>query len=155
MQINFCYQQKHSMWRVKHRPVFHCSTDGIDPSYHDSHTNKTSSLQGCSRCWCGCCIPQAASLANEFFPLKKYNRHPIVHPSWWGHGMKMLSTLLALCVGNPLWLVDSPHKGLVMWSLDLSFVVVSLTCCWINRWTVWDLTCNTHNEADMMSLYCT
>ena len=32
----------------------------------------------------------------------------------------MVSILLVLCEGNPL---DSPHKGPVMWSFDVSFDV--------------------------------
>ena len=39
--------------------------------------------------------------------------------AWWCSDMEMASTLLALCVGNPL---DSPHKGPVMWSFCVNFV---------------------------------
>ena len=43
--------------------------------------------------------------------------------SWWRQGMETLSTLLALCRGNPAVMVDSPHQGPMMRSFDVSFVV--------------------------------
>ena len=38
--------------------------------------------------------------------------------AWWGHDIETLSALLAQ------WLVDSPHKGLVMLNFDTFFVVI-------------------------------
>ena len=35
---------------------------------------------------------------------------------------EMFSSLLALRAGNQRWPVNSPHKGLVMLSFDISFV---------------------------------
>ena len=32
----------------------------------------------------------------------------------WYHDMETVSVLLALCKGNPSWLMDSPHKGSVV-----------------------------------------
>ena len=43
----------------------------------------------------------------------------------------MDTTFLALCDGNQLSLIDSPHKGPVGWSLD---VFLAWTDCWINSW---------------------
>ena len=44
----------------------------------------------------------------------------LTHSSWWLYDMEMLSSLLALCEGNPL---DSPHKGPVMRRYDGFFFV--------------------------------
>ena len=51
----------------------------------------------------------------------------------WLHGdMKMLSTLLSFWGANPPVNGGSPHKGLVLFSFDVSFVV-SLNKLWTNR----------------------
>ena len=49
--------------------------------------------------------------------------------SWWHHQMETFSTLLALCAGNSLVPMNSPHKG--QWRGALIF---SLICVWINSW---------------------
>ena len=48
---------------------------------------------------------------------------------WWRHQMESFSALLALCTGNSLVPVNSPHKG--QWRGPLMF---SLICAWINDW---------------------
>ena len=47
----------------------------------------------------------------------------------WRHQMETFSALLAICAGNSLVTVNSPHKG--QWRGALMF---SLICTWINRW---------------------
>ena len=42
---------------------------------------------------------------------------------WWRHGFETISALLALCVGNPPDTSGFPHKGPVMRSFDMFFVV--------------------------------
>ena len=49
--------------------------------------------------------------------------------AWWRHQMETFSTQLALCAGNSLVPVNSPHKG--QWRGALMF---SLICIWINGW---------------------
>ena len=49
--------------------------------------------------------------------------------TWWRHQMETFSALLALCAGNSLVPVNSPHKG--QWRGALMF---SLICAWINDW---------------------
>ena len=51
------------------------------------------------------------------------------HLSSWRHEMETFSALLALCAGNSLVPVNSPHKG--QWCGALMF---SLICIWINGW---------------------
>ena len=55
------------------------------------------------------------------------------YPSIWRfvihYGMEMLSTLLALCEGNPPSPVDSPHKGPVMRGFDVFFYVSQNKLC--------------------------
>ena len=48
---------------------------------------------------------------------------------WWRHQMESFSTLLALCAGNSLVSVNSPHKGQSRGAL-----MFSLICSWINDW---------------------
>ena len=55
--------------------------------------------------------------------------HPGVFATWWCNQMEIFSALLALCVGNHRWPVDSPHK--VRWHGDLMF---SFMCAWTNGW---------------------
>ena len=49
--------------------------------------------------------------------------------AWWRYQMETFSALLALCVGNSPFPVNSPHKG--QWRGALMF---SLICVWINGW---------------------
>ena len=49
--------------------------------------------------------------------------------AWWRHQMETFSALLALCAGNSLGPVNSPHKG--QWRGALMF---SLICARINDW---------------------
>ena len=49
--------------------------------------------------------------------------------TWWRRQMETFSALLALCEGNSLSPVNSPHKG--QWCEALIF---SLICAWTNSW---------------------
>ena len=49
--------------------------------------------------------------------------------TWWHHQMETFSALLAFCVGNSRWPVNSPQKG--QWSRALMF---SLICAWTDSW---------------------
>ena len=49
--------------------------------------------------------------------------------SWWRHQTETFSALLALCEGNHLWPVDSPHKD--QWRGPL---MISLICTRRNVW---------------------
>ena len=42
--------------------------------------------------------------------------------SWWRHQIEFFSALLALCEGNHLWPVNSPHKGQWHWALTSSLI---------------------------------
>ena len=49
--------------------------------------------------------------------------------SWWRHQMETFSALLAICAGNSLVPVNSPHKG--QWRRALMFTLI---CARINGW---------------------
>ena len=49
--------------------------------------------------------------------------------TWWRHQMETFSTLLAICAGNLLVKVNSPHKGQGRRALMFFFI-----CIWINGW---------------------
>ena len=49
--------------------------------------------------------------------------------TWWRHQMETFSALLAICAGNSLVAVNSPHKGQWRGALMFSFISV-----WINDW---------------------
>ena len=57
------------------------------------------SLQACEFSIMGECPNCASPLRSTFI---SYNIHVSRSQTWWRHNMKMLSTLLALCVENPL-----------------------------------------------------
>ena len=72
---------------------------------------------------------------------------------WWqGHGMEMLS-LLVLCGLIHQWLMDSPHKGPVIYSFDVFFAVnlnrllgKQSSCQWVEMpWCSCDVTVMTHS----------
>ena len=71
------------------------------------------------------CQLQCLSNFNDIIFLTSNGQGPSSVP-WWRRGMKTLSASLALCDGNHLWPVVSPHKGPVMWSLGV-YLVVSLS----------------------------
>ena len=52
---------------------------------------------------------------------------------WWHHGMETISTSIDLCMGD-LSMVDSLHKGPVMWIFDAFFVVIMNRL--LNSWSV-------------------
>ena len=58
--------------------------------------------------------------------------------TWWRHQMETFSALLAICAGNSLSPVNSPHKG--QWCGALMF---SLIFVWINYWV------NNHKAGDL------
>ena len=82
--------------------------------------------------------------------------HQMIFIPWWQHKMGTFSALLALCAGNSLSPVNSPHKG--QWHGALMF---SLICDWTNgkskqsrrRWfetrscSLWR-HCNAHFQRD-------
>ena len=53
----------------------------------------------------------------------------LVRDPWWRHQMETFSALLALCAGNSLVPVNSPHKG-----QSRAALMFSLICVWINGW---------------------
>ena len=69
---------------------------------------------------------------------------------WWHHDMEMLSTLLALCEGNPPVIGGFPSQGPVMQTFDVSFAV-SWTWCWTNIWIDKDLR---WHDTHVNSLSC-
>ena len=64
--------------------------------------------------------------------------------------MDTSSTLLALCEGNPLWPVDSPHKGQWHGALMLSKIGDWTNSC-ANNWDASNLRCNrSHYDVTVM-----
>ena len=64
---------------------------------------------------------------------------------WWHHVMETLSKLLALCEGIHQSLVDSPHKGPIIWSLKFSLLLAKTlhkqsSCQWFTMTLMWHHT---------------
>ena len=65
---------------------------------------------------------------NKYYIFQERSCSHFILP-WWRHQMETFSALLALCAGNSLVPVNSPHKG--QWRGAL---MLSLICAWINDW---------------------
>ena len=58
---------------------------------------------------------------------------------WWCHEMKTLPKLLIVWNGNPPVMVDSPHKGYVMWNFSIFYASLNKlfnklsSCQWCER----------------------
>ena len=77
--------------------------------------------------------------------------------SLWRHQMETFSGLLSICAGNHQSLVDSPHKGAVTRTFDVSLLSVG-TNCWTNTrltgysryWMLWNWHCSPgHGYSDL------
>ena len=79
--------------------------------------------------------------------------HALFFISWWRHDMEMLSTLLALCEGNPLVASGSPHKGSAMQKdLMFSLMLAWTSCHTVNLRVIWDAMALMWHHCNNLSL---